>query len=156
MECLRVQPIASYPLLLHSVRSGATMPRRMAQCVRWRCQKLLVWQSATILKQQNLCPRIPFGLQSFYAVIFRLRAERLWHKLLISARIQQSHEAKKVFFFFWVCVVESTAGICWQVGGVEPGLLLNSMSNVTKCYMATMDFAKSSRSLRLKIQHWKQ
>jgi len=31
--------------------------------------------------------------------------------------------------------------------------------DVTKCYMAAMaamDFAKSSRSLRLKIQHWKQ
>ena len=75
---------------------------------------------------QNLCPRFPFGLQFFYAVIFRLRAERLWHKLLISARIQQSHEAKR-FSFFFGCMAESTAGIYWQVGGVEPGLLLNSM-----------------------------
>jgi hypothetical protein len=104
---------------------------------------------------QNLCPRFPFGLQFFYAVIFRLRAERLWHELRISARIHQSHEAKRFFFFG---VYGRKHG--WHIlAGWGCRTRFAVELDVTKCYMAAMaamDFAKSSRSLRLKIQHWKQ
>ena len=131
MECLRVlQPIASNCQLPFAVtvrqewRHNA--PPHGAVCA------LEVPKIVGVAKCNNSQTAKSLPENSFrFAVFLCCNFSSAWWKAMAQTadfgKDSAESWSKKVFFLFLGCMAESTAGICWQVGGVEPGLLLNSM-----------------------------